>query len=403
MPASVGVFRFLAVSAGALSGLLILASCDAKKTPAEAAAAGEASAVAALVNGRPIYVSDVQLEAEAQDMVEKNGKLEVDSAEFNQVLDQLIDVKLLAMEAESRGLDEDPSSRHRLESAREHILGNILVDALVDEKVDEAAIKKMYDAQIAIWELGDEAHIRHIVTATKDEIDDVVAQLTKGADFTVLASKVSIDESTRMEGGDLGYMTEDEAAPGFAKAIRTTPTGGLSKPFEDDMGWHVAKIDDRRKQSPPSIEELREPILKHLTMVQIGEELKLLRTKAKIEKRTSPQNSTLDVDPFTLDEKKPAAPGAAPAAPAAAAATAPPADSQAQPVKPSAPAATPAPAKPAATTTTTTTKPAATPAPAPAQTPATPPASKPPATTPAPAPTTAPTGGPVSETRTPPN
>lgn len=362
-----------------LAGLLILAGCGQSEPAAEAAAASEASAVAALVNGRPIYVSDVQLEARAQNMVEPNEDLEVDSAEFNQVLDQLIDVKLLAMEAESRGLDEEPTSRHRLEVAREHILGNILVDALVDERVDEAAIRKMYEAQIAIWELGDEAHIRHIVTSSKDEIDKVVAELNKGADFTVLASRTSLDEATRMEGGDLGYMTEEEATPEFAKVIRTTPTGGLSKPFETDMGWHVAKIDDRRKEQPPTIDELRDPILKHLTMMQIGEELKTLRTKASIKKNTSPQNSTLDVDPFAMDENKPARP----------------APSQPQP-QAAPPAAAPGPAPaleaqapgPAGATTTPAAPPPA------AQRPAT----TPPAAAPAPA-AQPPAGGPVSETR----
>lgn len=352
------------ITAGIMAALLALAGCDSSKPTAEGAAAAEASEVAALVNGRPIYVSDVQLEAEAQDLVERGKKLEVDSAEFNQVLDQLIDVKLLAIEAEAKGLDEDASSRHRLESAREHILGNILVDAVVDERVDEAAIRKMYDAQIAIWDLGEEAHIRHIVTATKDEADKVADQLAKGGDFTVLASRSSIDEATRMEGGDLGYMTEDEAAPEFAKLIRTLPTGGLSKPFETEMGWHVVRIDDRRKEQPPSLEELREPILKHLTMMQIGEVLKELRTSAKIEKATSPQNSTLEVDPFTLDEEPKPKPEAA--------------------IEASAP-------KPSATTTESRT-PAATPAPAPAPAP-------PSTTTPAKPPATTSAAPPASETR----
>jgi peptidyl-prolyl cis-trans isomerase C len=192
-----------------------------------------------------------------------------------------------------------------------------------------------------------------------------------------------------MEGGDLGYMTEDEAAPEFARVIRTTPTGGLSKPFETEMGWHVAKIDERRKEQPPSLEELREPILKHLTMMQIGEELKSLRTKARIEKHTSPQNSTLDVDPFTLDpEERPKAnPG--PAQPPAAA-----------------PPETTAPATPPAFDAQAP-KPA-TQAPPPA---ATPPSAGPPATQPAPPSATQPAPasaqpsrtGPVSETRTPTN
>jgi peptidyl-prolyl cis-trans isomerase C len=305
---------------GALAAMLLamggfsLSSCNKSEPAAEAASVTDASAVAAMVNGQPIYVSDVQLEAEAQDIVDPGKRLEPDSAEFNHVLDQLIDVKLLAIEAETRGLDEEPQSRHRLESAREHILGNILVEAVVDERVDEAAIRKMYEAQIAIWELGEEAHIRHIVQPTKEDIDKVIAELNKGADFAVLASQKSTDEATRMEGGDLGYMTEEEATPEFARVIRNTPNGGISKPFETDMGWHVAKVDDRRKEQPPSLEELRGPIMKHLTMIQIGEVLKELRTKAKIVKQTSPQNSTLDVDPFTLDEEKPSAPATPPPA-----------------------------------------------------------------------------------------
>ena len=301
------------VAAAALLALS-LSGCGGPASEVASAATADPSAVAALVSGQPIYVSDVELEARVQGMIEGDERLEVDSAEFNEILDQLIDIKLLAMEAVSRGLDEEPESRHRLDTARDNILGNILVDRVVEERVDEAAIKKMYEAQIAIWELGDEAHIRHIVAPTKEDIEKVVAELKGGADFAILASRKSTDDATRMEGGDLGYMTEEEATPEFAKVIRETPTGGVSKPFQTDMGWHVAKIDDRRKEQPPSMEELRGPILKHLTMMQIGDVLKELRQEAKIEKQTSPRNSTLDTDPFEMPTE-PARPPVAAASP----------------------------------------------------------------------------------------
>jgi peptidyl-prolyl cis-trans isomerase C len=401
------------VAAAALAAFLTLAGCGESAEEANAAAAADPSAVAALVNGQPIYVSDVELEARVQGLIEQSEKLEVDSAEFNEILDQLIDIKLLAVEAIARGLDEEPESRHRLQTARDNILGNILVDSIVEERVDEAAIKKMYEAQIAIWELGDEAHLRHIVEPTREEIDKVLAELKGGADFAVLASKKSADDATRMEGGDLGFMTEEEATPEFAKVIRETPTGGVSKPFQTDMGWHVVKIDERRKERPPSIEELRGPILKHLTMMQIGDVLKELRQEAKIDKQTSPRNSTLDVDSFELPENPPKQ--AAPAPPAAlgtpierppvtevpAPVTAAPKPAATPPPATTAPAAT-APAKPAAAPTTaakppaaapsTTTKPVTTP---PATT-NTSPATPPPVTTPPPAPQPS---GPVSESR----
>ncbi len=301
-----GIRKRLLAAAGALTALASLAACSGAGEAANAAAAAaDPSAVAAVVNNHPIYVSDVDLEARVQGLIEGEERLEVDSAEFNEILDQLIDIKLLAMEALGRGLDQEPESRHRLETARDNILGNILVDRIVEERVDEAAIRKMYETQIAIWELEDEAHIRHIVAPSKQDIDKIVAELKGGADFAVVATRKSIDEDTRMEGGDLGYMTEEEATPEFARVIRETPTGGVSKPFQTDQGWHIARIDDRRKEKPPSIEDLRGPILKHLTRMQIGEVLKELRQDAKIERQTSPRNSTLDVDPFAAPPAPP--------------------------------------------------------------------------------------------------
>lgn len=348
-----------AVAALAAAGL---AACGEQASGAAAAAAADPSAVAAVVNSQPIYVSDVELEARVQGVLEEDERLEVDSAEFDEILDQLIDIKLLAIEAVDRGLDEEPESRHRLETARDNILGNILVDRIVEERVDEAAIRKMYESQIAIWELGDEAHIRHIVAPSRDEIEKILAELKSGADFAVVASRRSIDEGSRMEGGDLGYMTEEEAAPEFAKVIRETPTGGVSKPFQTDMGWHVAKIDDRRKEKPPSIEELRGPILKHLTMMQIGEVLKELRQEAKIDKQTSPRNSPLEVDSFSLPPERetgPASPlppsfeASAPPSPAPETRDgAPTAATQPNPSGPKAPAPAPAATPPAAATAT---------------------------------------------------
>src|SRR5215470_4280260 len=117
---------FSVAAAGTLALGLTLTGCGKPAPKGAEAAAADASAVAAVVNGEQIYVSDVLMEAEMEDLTGPDGKgLEVDSAEFNEVLDKLIDIKLLAMEAKSRGLDEEAMSRHRLETARENILANI--------------------------------------------------------------------------------------------------------------------------------------------------------------------------------------------------------------------------------------------------------------------------------------
>ncbi|MDP3492165.1 MAG: peptidylprolyl isomerase, partial [Hyphomonadaceae bacterium] len=330
---------------------LTLAGCGEEQAPAEReAASADPSAEAATVNGQIIYVSDVEMEARMKGLVREGETLEPESAEFNEILDQLIEIKLLAMEALSRGLDEEPEARHRLLTARDSILGNILLEHVADEQVDEAAIRKMYEAQVQLLVLDDEAHVRHILAPTKDAIDKLVAELKAGADFAVLASKRSTDQATRMDGGDLGYMNAEDATPEFAKVIRETPSGGISRPFEDQMGWHVVKIDEVRKEQPPSIEELRGPIVQFLRRTQLEEILKRLRSEAEISKKTSPRNSRLDAP----EEPKPAptvtpAP-AAPVAPPPEATTPAPAVTTPATVAPAPPA--PAPTTPAAPATT---------------------------------------------------
>ncbi len=381
--------KWQGVAAAALMAALALTACGGEQAPSERESVSvDPSAEAATVNGQIIYVSDVEMEARMKGLIRDNERLEPESAEFNEILDQLIEIKLLAMEALSRGLDEEPESQHRLQTARDNILGNILLEHIADDKVDEAAIRKMYDAQVQLLVLGDEAHVRHILAPTKQAIDQVVAELKAGAEFTVLASKRSTDQATRMDGGDLGYMTADDATPEFAKVIRETPSGGISRPFEDQMGWHVVKIDEVRKESPPSLEELRGPIVQFLRRTQLEEILKQLRSEAEISKKTSPRNSRLDAPA----EPKPAPAKPAPVTPTPAA----PSTEALAPSTPAPAAATPAPATPApapATTAPATATPApAQPKPAAPKPAVTPPASAP-ATTPAPAtpPATTPT------------
>lgn len=326
-----------------------LAGCGGEDAPVPAAVSVDRSAEAATVNGQIIYVADVELEARMKGVIGDDETLEPSSVEFDEILEQLIEVKLLSMEAIARGLDEDPEARHRLETARDNILGNVLLEVIASERIDEAAIRKMYETQVALLEqqMENEARLRHILAPTKDAIDKIAAELKGGADFAVTAARRSADEATRMDGGDLGYLTAADASPEFARVIRDVPQGGVSRPFEDAEGWHVVKVDEVRKRRPPSIEELRERIERYLKAQQLEQILKELRGDATIVKRNAPHGARPS-QPATV---RPAPRPVAEPAPEAAAVETPPA---------TLPAATP----PARGTASETREPA-TPAPAP--------------------------------------
>lgn len=303
-----------------LAACLPLAGCGGEAAPMEEAAEGDISAEAASVNGQVIYVSDVEMEARMRGLVKPGETLAPGSADFDEILEGLIEVKLLAVEAVDRRLDEEPEARHRLNTARDQILMNILLERIAEEKIDEAALRKMYEAQLQLLEpdLETEAHVRHILAPTRDAIDKIAAELKTGADFAVLAARRSTDAATRLDGGDLGYLTAEAVSPELARVIRDIPKGGVSRPFEDAQGWHIVKVEDVRKKRPPSIDELDEKIRRFLKEQQFEKILKELRADAEIVKRNPARSSRLDAPAATAAPKavERAPPAPAPAAPA---------------------------------------------------------------------------------------
>ena len=82
----------------------------------------------ARVNGATVWTSDVKREAVAQGVIGPGEPLDPSSLQFRQILDEVVDQKLLAAEAVRRRLDKDPAAQGRLAAARERVLGDLLLE-----------------------------------------------------------------------------------------------------------------------------------------------------------------------------------------------------------------------------------------------------------------------------------
>ncbi|MEM1390304.1 MAG: peptidylprolyl isomerase [Pseudomonadota bacterium] len=270
----------------ALSCLLAVITVGCEREPSTLTSVRSVdAATAALVNGEPIYISDVELEAIAQGKIETGTPFDPNNPDFRQVLDELIDQRLLAQEALRRGLDQSPDARRRLEAAQERILGNILVENLVASEVTDTAIDEMYAEQVRLQQLDDEVRLRHILSETEEDANAIYAELEGGADFTELAFERSDDVRTRLDGGSFGWVSPNEMISPFPEEIGDTETGSLGGPFESEQGWHVIKVEERRTRPPKTKEEMRPEIITFLTFTEISEILRELRAEAEIQQR----------------------------------------------------------------------------------------------------------------------
>ncbi len=243
----------------------------------------------ATVQDETIWASDVKREAVAQGLIGEDETLDVTSDLFRRVLDEVIDQKLLAGEAQRRRLDSSPLAQRRLEATRERILGDMLVESVVNKAVSDQAVQTLYNEQLRLAKTSEEIRVRLILSRTKPEADAVIGILGQGAGFEAVAAERSIDEATRFSGGDLGYSTLDVMPQTYADALRDKPAGSTVGPFQTEGGWAVLRVEDRRKENPPTLEQARPQIVRYLTYEGVRQLLEQLRGKAKVDVRLPAQ------------------------------------------------------------------------------------------------------------------
>jgi peptidyl-prolyl cis-trans isomerase C len=242
----------------------------------------------ARVDGKPVWKSDVAREAVAQGLVGEGETLDVRSELFQRVLDEVVDQKLLAAEAIRRGLDKSPAAQRRLAAARERILGDMVVEGAVSSAVNETAIEALYQEQVKLNRGGEEFRARQIVTPDQASAEAIRKQIGAGGSFDKLAAEHSIDAETRSSGGDLGYFTPDVMPAAYGQVLSGARPGQLLGPFQSDEGWVVLKVEDRRKQPPPTLDASRPQIVRFLTYAQVGDLLKTLRGNGRVQLLTGP-------------------------------------------------------------------------------------------------------------------
>ena len=270
----------------AMLGLFALPACNPKPQADVTPQPGDQ--IVARLNGAEIWASDVRREAAAQGLIGQNAPLDVTAPTFHQVLDQVVDQKLLAAEAVKRGLDKDEAMQRRLAAARDRVLGDALLEGEVQRATNERAVSALYHEMQKTASPTQEVDVRHLVLNSQAEADQVKRQLTAGAGFDALAAQRSIEESTRFKGGKMAPSTLDLLPDGYAAAFRAASPGELVGPFKSGSGWVVARLEARREGQPIPFAVARPQIIRFLTYDRVKDLVLNLHRAAKVEMLIAP-------------------------------------------------------------------------------------------------------------------
>ena len=210
--------------------------------------------VVAEVNGEVVRLGDVK--AFIADVPQlKELPLEM---VYPQMLDTMINSKVLLAGATASGVENDAEVIKALKTAKEQILSQAYLKKQLESKMTLENLQALYMDEIRKVERQDEILARHILVKTKKEAEDIIVQLKAGADFAKIADEKSLDKENK--GGSLGYFTKNMMVPEFGEAVFAMKKNGISGPIQTPFGWHVVLIEDRRLAALPAFEDVQDQL-----------------------------------------------------------------------------------------------------------------------------------------------
>jgi parvulin-like peptidyl-prolyl isomerase len=304
--------KWLWVGTGALVAVVAAAAAVwwARRTPA----------VAATVNGEPIYTAEVdryvrEIGARFGVDFSKGDAARQRQQVARSVLDQLIERTLILQEARRTGrLASDAAVEDRLRQIAqafpspeefdralqqqgvsraelrdrvrfELTVRRILDDLRVPAPTDQEA-RAYFQAHREAFDEPERVRVRHVLLRTEAEARVALARLRAGESFAQVAKELSQDPGTRDRGGEVGLVTPGQTVPEFEQVAFRLKPGELSEPVRTSFGYHIVQVTEKLPAKKATWEGVRQQVLELLRENKRREAfeawVKELRGRAKI-------------------------------------------------------------------------------------------------------------------------
>jgi peptidyl-prolyl cis-trans isomerase C len=179
-----------------------------------------------------------------------------------QLLNELIDLELLAEEARRRGLDKQPETQERVrQMLRDELLAQVRSAGLGPSDISEADARRYYDEHRDDFREPERRRVAHIALASEKDAKALLekAQLATPAEWGKLVAEKSRDAKTKPSAalppelaGDLGIVGPPGhprgANPAVPEALRAAvfeleKVGGvLARVVEADGAFHIVRM-----------------------------------------------------------------------------------------------------------------------------------------------------------------
>lgn len=232
----------------------------------------------AMVNGEFVWKKDYDrqfqlaknaLEMQGQDLSTEEGK-RILATVRQQVLEDMINLTLIRQVAASQGVTiTQETVDAKAEETIEQGGGRKGFEQWLKETGQtEEDYKRMIHAQLITEAIGGkvagklpekapQVRARHILFSSREDAEKVLKELKEGKDFVALAKEHSIDQTTKDEGGDLGWFPRNMMPPEIDKVAFSLNPGEISDIVEDSFGtYHILQVVERDEERELTQEQI---------------------------------------------------------------------------------------------------------------------------------------------------
>jgi len=187
------------------------------------------------------------------------------------LVDNMINVELVYDKALKEGFNKKPEVQDKIKNMTKQIIFASYIDeSIKNSGTDEAAMRKFYEENKSQFAAKDQVQASHILFKTAGDGSDEKAKsksceeaLAKAkkpnADFAALAKEYS-DDSSKDNGGDLGFFEKDRMVKPFGDVAFEMKVGEVKGCVKTRFGYHIIKKTAEKGPGDRSFEEVKDQI-----------------------------------------------------------------------------------------------------------------------------------------------
>ena len=209
------------------------------------------------IKNAPVFMTDGKFDNEKYQQALATGEPDLGFLEQH-IRDQLPKEKVYeAIKQDTIVTDEDVLAKYKEDNDKAD--AEIIffgTEKIKDVTISDDQISKYYNENKEDYKKGPVRQLKYVKLelkpSEKDEqevlerIKEIRDEAVNGGNFAELAKEYS-EGPSKDNGGDLNYFTRDRMVKPFSDAAFALKIGEISEPVLTKFGWHIIKLEDRRK------------------------------------------------------------------------------------------------------------------------------------------------------------